>query len=479
MPIYYVDADNGSDAADGLSTGNAWQTNSKVFSVTFTRGDTIYYRRCEGYYDNTSGDVFSSFTGQLTPHTHTKFVGDDGNFGIGDWSSDTTTVVWMNNGSSTYALRMSSNLTNYGLIFQNIEWAGTGSGPRYRSGGNNIFKHCVFRGQNHSYPLNKKLGKYAIFLDYDYGTTTFDGCIFDTFTVAGEEPLYGVYSYSKIIFKGCLFHDCNYLAKLSVCSTDFEAIDSTFTMNTSMFTASSRQANAEQAYYKFDRCAISINDQQFTLDEKVWSSVPFHYSLTDCEEDWQYTFSGEPSYGYFENINDVPGPIGRGFIKLGIMYDSTSEQRSGGGDSMIHYRHFYFNANPDIPPWIADSTHRIMLSDWRINIPDADGANEYKVSAWAQATEGWGAAGTLYGLDKSMYITVEYIDVNAEDGVEIIPYDVADSTERITADDTWTELVVNFVPGRAGPAYIKTWLSDHYNEDAHFILDNYIEVTKV
>lgn len=55
MTQYYV-ASNGSDAANGLTTGTPWQTIAKVNGTTFAAGDTISFR---------GGDTFSDAT--LTP----------------------------------------------------------------------------------------------------------------------------------------------------------------------------------------------------------------------------------------------------------------------------------------------------------------------------------------------------------------------------------------------------------------------------
>ena len=44
MATYYVKT-GGSDAADGLSDGNAWQTVAKVNGETFAAGDSILFNR--------------------------------------------------------------------------------------------------------------------------------------------------------------------------------------------------------------------------------------------------------------------------------------------------------------------------------------------------------------------------------------------------------------------------------------------------
>lgn len=47
MTTYYVDATDGNDSNDGLSTGAAWQTIGKVNGATFSPGDSILFKRGE------------------------------------------------------------------------------------------------------------------------------------------------------------------------------------------------------------------------------------------------------------------------------------------------------------------------------------------------------------------------------------------------------------------------------------------------
>ena len=60
---YYVDAANGNDVSDGLSTQTAWQTVNRVNRQPFQPGDEILFRRGEVWYDTL--EVRSSGTGNL------------------------------------------------------------------------------------------------------------------------------------------------------------------------------------------------------------------------------------------------------------------------------------------------------------------------------------------------------------------------------------------------------------------------------
>ena len=47
MATYYVDATNGSNSDDGLSEATAWQTTTKVESVSLNPGDMVKFKRGE------------------------------------------------------------------------------------------------------------------------------------------------------------------------------------------------------------------------------------------------------------------------------------------------------------------------------------------------------------------------------------------------------------------------------------------------
>lgn len=75
MADYYVDATGGDDDGDGTSTGDPWQTISKVNSTAFSPDDNIYFKRGETW----SGEILTCDNNGTSGHQITY-----GAYGTGD-----------------------------------------------------------------------------------------------------------------------------------------------------------------------------------------------------------------------------------------------------------------------------------------------------------------------------------------------------------------------------------------------------------
>lgn len=125
---YYVDATGGSDSDDGLTPDTAWQTLTKVNSVSYNPGDVILFKRGE------------TFSGSIT----IARSGARGNKIIyGAYGSGARPII---NGSAAYALHVSVSYS--WLAFYSIDFAGaTGTSiPTVRANSHDLyFYDCIFR----------------------------------------------------------------------------------------------------------------------------------------------------------------------------------------------------------------------------------------------------------------------------------------------------------------------------------------------
>lgn len=152
---YYVDATNGDDDNDGLSSDQAWQTLTKVNASTFSAGDHVLFKRGE------------TWSGQLTPTdsgTATQSI-VFGAYGTGDRPKI--------DGSSARAMVISTGLYNY-LRFESLHFYGS-------SGTNECVKadsdHLYFYDCEVSYSGGLGMTSWSTDGTYIYNNT-WDSCIF-------------------------------------------------------------------------------------------------------------------------------------------------------------------------------------------------------------------------------------------------------------------------------------------------------------
>ena len=70
MATYYVDATGGADGNTGLSSGSAWQTLTKVNSITYSPGDSILFKKGEIWY----GSIVVGASGNaINPITYSSY----------------------------------------------------------------------------------------------------------------------------------------------------------------------------------------------------------------------------------------------------------------------------------------------------------------------------------------------------------------------------------------------------------------------
>ena len=131
MATYYVDVTTGSDADDGLSEANAWQTLQKAFD-TATAGDAVYVKASATYSEQVDIDTNTgTVTAPITFVGYTSTITDGGQF---TWNG--TTYCAVTNGKDFIRFRNVNFTSCTGSIFDCI----TASSDYWR------FENCDFSG---------------------------------------------------------------------------------------------------------------------------------------------------------------------------------------------------------------------------------------------------------------------------------------------------------------------------------------------
>ena len=478
MAVYYVDSDNGSDANGGTDPlTDAWQTFNKVQNTAIPRGSTVYLRRCDNYYDTDLNDGFNSYSGTLVYHTWDYIIGDDGSYGITEWVSDSTTVVVGNTGGS-FALNLTNRALDFGFEFRNIQFHMPNYDYTLRLKCGQIqFTNCTFRGDT-SWDARQMREYVAYVEDGGTGPLIFDGCAFEDF----DESLFRcIYAGKQFIMRNCTFLNCRRLWDIN--GGNFSAIVEDSTVHvTDMMIRWNGDYGPDKLDVVFRRCEISgdsgvgikeiMHDETY-LKGEVYTSLGYSWHT----DDYRYVNYGDQQEVVFEDINGVPGPCMRAGNQWVAIYDSTTSAtlRTGGGDSVIKFRSWHMNGITDYPSMLADSTHRILLSKWEFDLPEANGATEYTATVYCMADGGWGDD-VIGGTGNKLYLEVDYL--SGSDGEGLVTKSRVQSTQDISADDTWTAFSVNFTPSRAGKAVARVWVSDYYSGTAFCYLDNFLDVVE-
>lgn len=488
MATYYIDADHGDNGNAGTSAAAAWETWAYAVTQTMNSWDTVYLRRCENNHVTVLND-FLTHTGNQPPYGFMDIIGDNGNYGITEWASDTTTCRLGNSGGS-YAMRLSSAVGEKNIRFKNIQFFTGGVYFRDQHGGDLVFENCFFGGVDHP-NLADKVTDQILYREYQGSPRTiFRDCTMNFFDSAGL--IRGVYSGGDVIFQNCVIDHVVKVGAWNYCSPSILFEDSTIGWGQYGFT----DWNGDPGYCGRSvivrRCHLHnwYEDEDFRSDMKTNDTLMrlLHRDdneYVDIADNPRFYNDVEEPFGVLEDINGVPGPFARFGPDWIVMYDSTTPAllRSGGGTSVLTYRGIRFQYSASYPNTCEDSTTRICIAKFDFDLPDADGATQYNASVWAQADSGWGTSEALGGSGvggdfshPTLYLSVEYL--SGPDGEEIITRSFADSTEHITADDTWTELKAGFIPTKAGPARAKVWIS-HWNQQYdHLYLDNFFDVVE-
>jgi len=479
MATYYVDADHGSDANDGLSAPNAWATWSKLNSTTMAAGSTIYLRRCDTAYITVLNDLFNSITGDCPPWATTSIVGDDGNYGITEWASDTTTVVVGNSNTGSYSLRI-TNYTEYAYSFHNIHFFSGYGLFRFRPGVITRFHNCNFQGTGSS--DSNKITRNAFYSEYgDASRIEFHGCTLSNFTNASYPPVRTVFDSKKWFFYGCIFQNNNRIATHNVSLSDFKFFDSTIEWTGYGLMDWNGVQGLMPADCSFSRCHMRhTTNGLLDLYSTVGLGTILADDAPDSESKWGTYHDPLVPHCYLEDINGIPGPFGRAGGRWVILYDSTTtdDLRVEGGDSFIKFRSYQYNNSSNYPSYFNDTTYSLCLAKWNFTIPEqADASTGYVATVYVKADGGWGNNDSLGGTGGTLYAEVEYL--SGETGEDIVTTAFEASSEDLANDSTWTPLTVTFTPSRTGQAKAKVWVKEYYSNTAFLYLDNYLDVTRI
>jgi len=108
---YYVSA-TGSDAANGLTTGTAWQTLTKVNATTFSAGDQIFFKKGDGWYGTLTIGQSGSIGNVITYGTY-------GTGATPTITGFTTVTAWTNLGSNIWESTAVSSLSTCNMVAVN------------------------------------------------------------------------------------------------------------------------------------------------------------------------------------------------------------------------------------------------------------------------------------------------------------------------------------------------------------------------
>ena len=481
---YYVDADHGSDANGGTDPGtDAWQTLDKVQNTAIAKGSTIYLRRCDAAYDTDENDGFNYLTGTLPYHAEpTKIIGDNGTYGITEWAvvGDSTTVLVKGTTGGTFLLNFINRGVDSNIYFKGIQFAVTNYDYLFRIKGSGLeFVECIFRGAN-SWDANRSREYLAYCEESGPSKMIFRGCHIEDFDNAAFRQ---IYHGERIEFYGCSLVRNKYLWTGNAARADMLIEDSTVQCTVSIVSWNG-DFGTKNNNVVFRRCAVSTADDT-DLMVKMHNAKDYADGLPYICNDYAwhteesiYRFNGDEQELVFEDLNGVPGPAMRTGMQWVAIYDSTTADtlRSGGGDSVIKFRTWNLGAHAVnyVSP-LADSTHRVLLSKWEFDLPEANGVTEYTATTYCMADGGWGAD-VIGGTGNKLYLEVDYL--SGSDGEGIVTKSRVQSAQDISADDTWTAFSANFTPSRAGKAVARVWVSDYHSTTAFCYLDNFLDVAE-
>lgn len=407
---YYIDYDNGSDDANGLSVDHAWKTITKYTTTTVRTPGDVAYLRSGITWDQGTEAADITFDEDGTIDDYIKIIGC-GKVSEGDsdpWGDDSSVKPIIDFEDAEYQINLAND--NYWWLERlDIRQSSDSSGQIYITESENIYiKSCDISD-------------------------------------SGADDTEGVYAYSGIIvIDSCTFEDCwttslwirSRFVVLKGCTFDAGSVrgSSCGILNYGICYAEDNSFCPSNGFSSFEISTTGIVNLRNCIfgisDSLIAASGGIIFS-----EDKDGTFEAHKTYK-----------------TEGIISRQTASPRSGGADSYAK-----MVSDSDCGPnseLLLGTAERGFAQIW------LTAGVEKTITVYARTGSAWDSALTA----SEAFLRASYLDSDSDCGRTIV-----ESTETITNDAAWTAFTVTFTPQREGYAYLWFVLAEY--EDAGEYID--------